>query len=365
MQSIVNKNILLLGARAPIALEIARSFKNEGYTIILADSLRFPVARWSNTILKYERLPAARQETKSYIDAIKGLISKYTIRHLIPTCEEAFYIAKYKSQFNCKVWTSDLELMNLLHNKESFAQKFKDQLPIPKTTSLDKFTKWSESEQYVFKPKYSRFGNQIIINTTITKETITNPENWIAQKKVTGLELCIYSIWDAGKLKGYSCYSPLYKIGKGSSIFFRHIENLNLKELVKNFGASNLYTGQLSFDVIISADSTWFIECNPRGTSGAHLLNKDLAKCFLENEESIYIGHHDFMLTYLMFFTHPLKFLNKKVRKAKDVIYRANDALPAFLQILSLYEMIFIKFSKGIDLLESTTFDIEWNGNED
>ena len=157
----------------------------------------------------------------------------------------------------------------------------------------------------------------------------------------------------------------LYKIGKGSSIFFKHIENLNLKELVKNFGASNLYTGQLSFDVIISADSTWFIECNPRGTSGAHLLNKDLAKCFLENEESIYIGHHDFMLTYLMFFTHPLKFLNKKVRKAKDVIYRANDALPAFLQILSLFEMIFIKFYKGVDLLESTTFDIEWNGNED
>ena len=222
MQSIVNKNILLLGARAPIALEIARSFKNEGYTIILADSLRFPVARWSNTILKYERLPAARQETKSYIDAIKGLISKYTIRHLIPTCEEAFYIAKYKSQFNCKVWTSDLELMNLLHNKESFAQKFKDQLPIPKTTSLDKFTKWSESEQYVFKPKYSRFGNQIIINTTITKETITNPENWIAQKKVTGLELCIYSIWDAGKLKGYSCYSPYIKLVK-ALVFFLSI----------------------------------------------------------------------------------------------------------------------------------------------
>ncbi len=359
-----NNTLLLLGARAPIALELARSFHKRGYKVILADSLRFPVGRWSNSIEKYIQLPKARQNTFEYIEAISYLVSKYAIGHMIPTNEEAFYIALHKNKWNCKVWTPDLKLMESLHNKETFVQEFKDKLDIPETISVEEFTDWLHSEQYVFKPKYSRFGTNVIINQSVTIDSFSNPENWIAQKKIAGKEICIYSIWDNGKLKGYVSYEPLYRAGKGSAIFFKSIENQKAKSKVETLGKALNYTGQLAFDVIISDNTPWFIECNPRGTSGAHLLNSRLAACFFNEEENASIKSGNFMLTSLMLLTHPIKFFSKEVRQAKGVIFRLNDPLPALTQTLSVLELIYIKLATGISLHEATTHDIEWNGIE-
>lgn len=357
--------ILLLGARAPVALELARSFYRVGCHIILADSLRFPVGRWSNTIIKYERLPEARQDSQKYATAISALVLKYTINHIVPTCEEAFYVSLYKDSWNCMVWTPDADIMDSLHNKETFAQKFNKQLNIPKTISLEKFSEWSQSDQYVFKPKYSRFGNKTIINTIISEKTIREPKNWIAQKKVIGKEICVYSIWADGQLKGYVSYHPLYRAGKGSGIFFESIKNLEVKKQVERFGKALRYSGQLSFDVIISDETAWFIECNPRGTSGAHLLNSSLAACFLNEDQKTTFGTGNFMLTSVMLLSHPFQFFLKKVRRAKGVLFSPQDPLPAMAQLLSFLELVFIKLSKRISLLEATTHDIEWNGNGD
>ncbi|WP_242083227.1 ATP-grasp domain-containing protein [Aestuariivivens sediminis] len=359
-----SKFILLLGARAPIALELARSFHKQGCNVVLADSLKFPIGRWSNSVIKYVRLPNARQNTLEYIEAISSLVSKYSISHLLPTCEETFYIAQHKNNWSCKVWTSDIKLMDSLHNKETFEQEFRNKLPIPETISLDAFSNWSQSDKYVFKPKYSRFGSNVFINQPLTMDSFSGTKNWIAQKKVEGKEICIYSIWDAGNLKGYASYEPIFKAGKGSAIFFRPVENQKAKNQVENFGKTLNYTGQLSFDVIISDDTPWFIECNPRGTSGAHLLNNSLAECFIDVNEKATVEMGDFMLASLMLSTRPLKFFLKRIRKANDVIFRLNDPLPALAQMLSLLELVFIKLSKGISLLEATTYDIEWNGYE-
>ena len=347
-----------------MSLELARSFHKQGYFVILADSLMFPVGRWSNTIAKYERMPRVRQNTMAYIDAITSLVTKYEITDLIPCCEESFYIAKYKHNWKCKVWTADIKFMDLLHNKETFASEFKGQLAIPETISLDKFSQWENSSQYVFKPKYSRFAGKIYLNSSITNETISYAENWIAQKKVEGTEICVYSIWDEGKLKGYASYEPLFRAGKGAGTFFKRIEHERLKEKVKRFGEFYKYTGQLSFDVIVTNEISWFIECNPRGTSGAHLLNDVLANCFFNEGETFTKDKKDYMLSSLILFAHPLGFLQKRVRQAKGVIFRFYDPLPSVLQLLSVLEIIFIKFSEGIDLLKATTFDIEWNGHE-
>jgi hypothetical protein len=360
-----NKNILLLGARAPIALELARSFNKHGYTVILADSMRIPLGRWSNSIKKYERLPSARQNTLNYVGAITRLVSEYSISHLIPTCEEAFYISRYKNKWSCKVWTPEIKLIDLLHNKETFSKEFNTQLSIPETISLDKFSNWTKSDQYVFKLKYSRFGTNLFINKPVTIASFKETHNWIAQKKIEGKEICVYSIWDAGKLKGYSSYQPVYRAGKGSGIFFKSVENQEAKKQVENFGKKLNYTGQLSFDVIVTNDKLWFLECNPRGTSGAHLLSKSLAECFFHDNGIATAEKDDFMLISLMLLSHPFKFFLKSVRRANGVIFRLNDPLPAIAQMLSVFELVFIKLSKGISLLEATTYDIEWNGDED
>ncbi len=357
-------SILILGARAPIALELARSFHQRGCTVILADSLRFTLSRFTNTIQRYERLPKVRQDPQNYITAVSALIERYHVRHLIPTCEEAFYVAQFKEHWKCKVWTPDISLMDALHNKETFASEYSEFLNIPETISADAFSDWSHSKDFVFKPKYSRFGSRTLINKSITAQHFSELQQWIAQKKVIGKEVCVYSIWNDGTLTGYACYSPTFRAGMGSGIFFEPVEHPYIKQQVQRFGEAIRFTGQLSFDVMVSEDSVWFLECNPRGTSGAHLLNDQLENCFLGDEETDSDLSSRYKLSSVMWFTNPLKCFTKKVRKAKGVVFRINDPLPALLQWLSVLELVFIKFSKGISLLEATTFDIEWNGHE-
>ena len=359
------QKILITGARAPIALELARSFANHGEVVIMADSLRFTIARWSNSVAKYYVLPSPRFNLQNFIIELQNIIEKEGITHLIPTCEEAIYIACHKEKFNCKVWTCGKDLILNLHNKYHFYQQFNQYLPMPETVLVDDFLNWQTSEEYVFKPIFSRFATAVLIKKILPKDyfSTTEKQKWLAQKFIKGTEICVYSLWDNGVLKAYSTYLPLYRAGKGAGIFFEPVTNTEVLTFVKNFGEQINYTGQLCFDVIVDAENKpHFIECNPRGTSGLHLIHNDFASCVLDNKTIIVTKKDDFAIKYAFAIFHPFALFHRKVRNAKDVVYRNNDIKPFFLQVLSIFEIVLIKFTKGRTLQEATTSDIEWNG---
>lgn len=358
------QTILITGARAPIALEMARSFKQAGHRVLMADALHWTIARWSNSVDKYYVFPSPRFHAEGFIERIKFLIESESITHIIPTCEEAFYFSMYQHHFNCKIWVADFDTMKVLHSKYDFTEKSKPFFSVPNTIKLNEFTDWQNSENYVFKPVFSRFATSVIINQRISENTIPQNEhqNWIAQTKIKGNEICIYSIWEEGIMKAFVAYHPLYRVGKGAGIFFEPIENKLIEKQVKYFGETLKYTGQLCFDVIIDEYETpYFIECNPRGTSGGHLLNDRIAKAYF-TETFERQTTQDFCIKYAMALLHPAKFFSKKVRETTDVIYKKSDILPFLLQILSLFEITYIKLKKGVSWLEATTGDIEWNG---
>jgi len=359
------ENVLITGSRAPIALDLARSFSKFGHKVVMADSLKFTVARWSNSVSAYYVLPSPRFKTLEFVSKIKEIIEKENITHIIPTCEETFYISIYKSEFNCKVWVSEISILNNLHNKFLFSQFAKDYFQIPETLILKEFTDWENSKQYVFKSSYSRFCTSTIINEKIfsTKFTEIEKESVIAQKFIKGKEICVYSIWNKGVMKAYTAYHSEIRAGKGAGIYFEFIENLEVKNLVQHFGKNIEFTGQLSFDVIINEENVpFFIECNPRGTSGAHLINNNLADVFF-NDIIIEINNQKtFSIKYAIALYKFGSLFKYKIRKSKDVIFSWSDLLPFVLQTLSLYEISFIKFKNRISLIEATTHDIEWNG---
>jgi hypothetical protein len=358
------ETILITGARAPIALELARSFAHAGHRVLMADTLHFTIARWSNAVEKYYILPSPRFKKQDFANELQKIIQTEKVTHLIPTCEEAFYVALFKNELTCKVWTSDFSRMNQLHNKLTFFQNSSKYLQIPDTQLVSEFEDWENSEKYVFKRVYSRFAS----STIIAKKGVQNDfldkkaSEWIAQKFVKGKEICIYSIWDAGKMKAFACYHPLYRAGKGAGIFFEPVQHLKIQQIVQNFGEQIQYSGQLSFDVIANGEMIFFIECNPRGTSGGHLIHQFLADAFLNQKPIFQPDNTDYAIKYLMWMLQLRSFLNPKVRHAKDVIIQKSDLLPFLLQPLSLLEIVFNKFSKKISWLEATTYDIEWNG---
>ncbi len=334
----------------------------------MADSIHLAIARWSNSVKKYYVLPSPRYDIAKYVIKLQSIIGKEKIDHLIPTCEEAFYISMHKEKFTCKVWTADMKVMHALHNKLTFTAFAEAYLPIPETKCVDQFVAWNQSELYVFKPIYSRFASTIHIGEKLTSNSFSEREKrkWIAQKRIKGKEICIYSIWDNGKLKGYTAYHPLYRVGKGSGIFFEPIKNEQLMLLVKKFGEMINYTGQLSFDVILEeiTKAPYFIECNPRGISGAHLLHEQISDAFMKNDCIIVHSSQEYAIKYGLALLYPLSFFKKRIRVSKDIIYRKDDILPLLLQVLSLLEITYLKFKKRISWLEATTGNIEWNGYE-
>lgn len=359
---------MITGARAPIALEFVRNFYKESHRVILADSLHFPISRWSKGTSKYYKIPPPKTEIIAFVHKINEIIATEKITHIIPTSEETFYISLYKLEFNCKVWTSAIDLLNSLHNKFIFYKSYGDELSVPKSVLLTDFDDWDQSENYVFKPIYSRFASQTIIGNHLNSSYFRDSEKskWIAQQFTKGKEICVYSIWDNGLLKAYSSYIPLYRVGQGAGVFFKSVEHKKIFNSVRNFGEKMKYTGQLSFDVIIDQfDSPHFIECNPRGTSGAHLISDKIAQSFLANHETIFNQNKNSSLKTVMAIAHPFAFLKKEIRKSKDAVYASNDKWPFFMQALSLLEIAYIKFFKNMTWLAATTRDIEWNGYED
>jgi predicted ATP-grasp superfamily ATP-dependent carboligase len=362
-----NQNILISGARAPIALEMARSFKKAGCRVIMIDSLHLTISRWSKYVDKYYVVASPRFFIHLFVKQVQDIIRDENITHFIPTCEEAIFVASRLNEFNCKVWTSPIELVLKLHNKFEFTKYNSERFPIPETVLLPDFKDWENSASYVFKPVYSRFASSVIINKKIKHFHFPETEKpkWITQKKINGKEVCVYSIWDNGCLKAYACYHPLYRAGKGAGVFFEPVFNEKVLEYVKGFGEEINYTGQISFDVIIDENQTpYFIECNPRGTSGAHLLHENLAKAFLNDETIIHQDKTEYCIKYAMFILHLPSYFKSRTLKAKDVILKSHDIKPFLLQILSLVEITYLKFSKNITWLEASTSDIEWNKDE-
>jgi hypothetical protein len=361
------ETILISGARAPIALEMVRSFAKAGHRVIVTDSMHLTIARWSKYSNKYYRTPSPRFETLKFKEKLKEIIQKEAITHYIPTCEEAIFVSKFKDELPCKVWTSKHDLILQLHHKYNFTQLKQAYLTTPETMLVKDFTLWEQSEDYVFKPCFSRFASSVRMNQALKPESfsITDAEHWVAQKKIVGKEICVYSIFDSGTLKAFTAYQPIYRVGKGAGILFEVYTNEKILEAVENFGTQIDYTGQLCFDVIIDEHNTpYFIECNPRGTSGAHILNLQLEQVFIGKQFVQTSSKSDFAIKYAILFLHPFSFLKKKVRNATDCIYDSSDLKPLFLQVLSVLEISYIKLIKRKTWLEATTGDLEWNGDE-
>jgi len=254
-----------------------------------------------------------------------------------------------------------------LHRKDSFIELAISFFDTPITINYSHFSDFDNLSQYVFKPIYSRFANNIFIQPSKKEieKGIKNKKGWVAQEFIEGDEICAYSIWDNGKMKGCCFYKPKFRFGKGASIYFEPEYFPELVDKIRSFGESLNYKGQLSFDFIEKNGKYFVLECNPRATSGAHIFGDKLAKIFFESSSNENIESSSKGLKLLMFLKQPSLMFSKKFRRAKDVLYDRKDIKPMLMQIFSIFEILILAWRKGITLLEATTYDIEWNGEKD
>ncbi len=166
-------NILITGARAPIALEWAHRLNKDNKKIFLADSLSFPIGRFSKDIYKYYKLPKPNNNTMLFINKLIKISVLENIKFIIPTCEEIYYIAKFKSLFppDITIFCDEFEKLELLHNKYTFNQyikKLHEHVPesflFNKIADYDNWKISKELSNFIVKPVFSRFGSEVIFN---------------------------------------------------------------------------------------------------------------------------------------------------------------------------------------------------------
>jgi len=169
IQLLASMNVLILGGRAPVALELGRLFHKGGHKVFSAESFPYSLLSHSNTISGRFSIPSPRNNLNDYKEALIKIIDNNNIDLVIPTCEEVYYIAKLRDEFpkKSKIFVDRFEKIMKLHNKWHFIQQAKKyNLPVPETILLNTSNKnrlVTKKSRVVLKPVYSRFSTKTII----------------------------------------------------------------------------------------------------------------------------------------------------------------------------------------------------------
>lgn len=388
------KNILLTGGRAPVTLDLARQLHVAGYRIFVAESLPYHLCRTSSKVEKNFQVSPPNQLPSQYIKELRTIIENEQIDHLLPTCEEIFTIAQGIKQLpsSCQVWSESIERLDLFHNKWRFIQCVKNfGWKTPKTWLIrsneelkERLRQVNPQQPWILKPVYSRFSSQIIrlehAQSLIPESCdISDHSPWLLQEWVNGRQICTYSFVIKGKMLAYAAYPTLFTAGQGTSILFQPYENPSLQKKIEQLLASYRLTGQFAFDWIQTAENEWIpIECNPRSTSGIHLLSstadwriilgdaeKPDSVCFTPAPHSNrMIGLA--MCTYGLASIRSLADLWRWLQtfgSSKDVLFQLDDIRPFFDQFRIVMHLYSRSKKLNLSLTKSSTYDIEWNGD--
>jgi hypothetical protein len=379
-------HVLITGGRAPAALELARVFHAAGHTVFMAESVPWPLARPSRAIRRSFRVPAPNADPAGFVRALLAIVCAERIDLLVPTCEELFYVARGHAALaaECAVLAQPLESLRPLHNKWLFAQRAAAYgLPVPATQLLQSPTELraalAAEPEVVLKPVYSRFAARTLLPPhdlrALARAAPSATEPWVAQRFVRGRQVCTYSVAHAGRLAAHTCYPAEWTAGQGAAIAFRHMEHPAALAWVRAFVAHEHFTGQIAFDFIeTTAGELFALECNPRATSGVHLLaaHPGFAQAFFEAPAETLVplaGQAARLASAMWLVALPavrsragLRRWVQAMRTGRDVIWRADDPGPALLQWLGLAHFLAWSLRHRISALEASTYDIEWNG---
>lgn len=379
-------NVLILGPRAPAALELARRFAGAGWSAQVADSVSCRLSAWSRAALRSHRLPPPRSDAAGFIAALARIVRDERIDLLVPTCEEAFVLSRYRSALprSLRVLVDDFDTLRALHSKRGFLELARDcGAGVPDSlavSSLDQARAWAAGAPLVLKPEYSRFGVHVRLyphGMPADAAPLGLEQTWVAQRFHFGTELCSYSVADRGRLLAHSLYRPAYRLSRSASFYFEPSRNATIAGFVERFVSKIGFSGQISFDWIVAEDgSATVLECNPRATSGVHLFAPgDALPAALNGEGQACIepgAPRAKMLAGVMLGAGlpqalrqgRLRQWRRDWRRADDVLAVPGDRLPPLGGLVDIGAYAGVALRRGGSLREAATRDIEWDGED-
>ncbi|MFJ3058254.1 ATP-grasp domain-containing protein [Herbaspirillum sp. NPDC087042] len=378
--------VLILGGRAPVALDHARRFAAQGWQVIMADSVSCRLSSWSSAVHEAVRLPSPRRSPELFVAEIRSVIRRYGIDMVLPTCEEVFYLSRYRRSLpqSCRIVCDEFDKLRTLHSKWDFLALIRQAGGhAPESWLVDDLSQahaWAQARPVVLKPEFSRFGVHVrICPQGLADDMAPLPAlgRWVVQQYCEGSELCSYSIADRGRLLAHALYRPRHRLNRSASFYFEQQQRQEVLDVVTRLVAQLEFTGQISFDWIEAADGRLYpLECNPRATSGLHLFGLDddvpAALCGDVAEMVFPPQGAACMLAPIMYGPGLFKAVTggqvaswrDDSRRARDVLCAWPDLAPLAGGVVDMACFAANALVRGCSLREAATSDIEWDGEE-
>lgn len=275
------QRVLVTGARLPAALEIIKAIHAEGAEIWAADSLRITPAGVSRFATGYLCFPSPVFSFKMFSTFICDAVHRLGIKLIIPVSEEIFFLAALKEDLApALLFAPPLDKLRMLHSKWEILNMVTGcGIRVPHTLRVTSRPELSEALKKIpggiLKPEFSRGAHEILFppHQKLDLGEISNTRPWLVQEKSEGREISTYCVIHNGCVLIQTMYLPRYRVGHGASLYFQPIHIPNLALFVTAFAQKNSLTGQFSFDLMEdNSGCITLLECNPRATSGLHLI---------------------------------------------------------------------------------------------
>ncbi|KAF1053429.1 MAG: hypothetical protein GAK43_01427 [Stenotrophomonas maltophilia] len=376
--------ILITGARAPVALDIARACRAAGLSAHLADSVTPFAARALRPHLPIHRLPRPRDEFAALRRCLLELIERWDFAQIIPTCEEVFWLAEAAARdgWSERLFAPAPTLLRTLHSKAQFNAFAADLgIAVPPSVVLDApFSAQAlpfATDELVLKPEYSRFATHTLIAPTAARLARVQPSaqmRWVAQQRIRGEEFCSWAAVHQGRVLAFAAYRPRWRQGQAAAFQMEAVNQAAIESVTQRIAAATGMTGHLSFDLIIDASGQALpLECNPRAVSGLHLFDAApaLAQALL-GEASLPtppLGRLRHMGPAMALLGLPTALLSGRSRalcqdwrNSQDVIDREGGGRVTLGCLADALRFTLYAVRAGLSPAGATTADIEWDG---
>jgi predicted ATP-grasp superfamily ATP-dependent carboligase len=384
--------ILCTTSRMPFAVDEIRKLGQQGHEVYAADTFRTAPGSHSAEVHQRVVVPAPKQDTSAFVQAVVDLCTNGGIELIVPMFEDVFYLAKHRDQLpaTTRLFCPSFDTLATVHDKASFLQLCERiGVPVPATvvatTDEELRTAVDSFPEYFARAAYSRGGVELLTNTGPLAGTVSldevhpTPDNpWVVQAFVEGKDLCSFSIVHGGKVTAHCTYEHPRTIEHAGGIEFVSVDEPRTLELAQKIAAETGYDGQVSFDWLVHDDGTIsVVECNPRPTDGVTLMDAGVfATALLDPGPDVAVVAPGRMseIKFAMLrdmFREPSNLPQdlRELFEAPDVYHGEHDLKPFLYEVLSYSHVFAFRHHehphahKHTDLVAAQFFDVEWDGS--
>jgi predicted ATP-grasp superfamily ATP-dependent carboligase len=371
----MSRTILLTLGRLPKGLDLARSFAQAGWRVVVADPFPRHVLGASRAVSRAFQVTAPAQDAARFREDLLDIVAAQDVSLIAPVSEEILHVAPLRERLPSFVQVFAMPQADLLavHDKARFAAFARELgLPAPETAAAEDAAaqEIAASGPFIVKPRHACAG--LGVRRHEAGALWRREPGSLVQRLIVGEERSVCALAHGGRVTGCVVYRGAMMSGT-VAVRFERMEDPAIAGWVEAFAQATGWSGFLSFDFIVDAAGTpHAIECNPRLTSGVHFFETpDIARAMLDPSAPLRFRRETLLQqfwpclsqTQASFGDWPAFARNMRALfGARDVTWSPRDPWPLVGQPWSAWPIIARARAQRCSFGEAASADLLWRG---